>query len=310
MNTHFFAISALSALVLCIGVVVLHLVLKNRRILKLNSIGLRYKDFEMWDQAIICFQKALDLEPQHAVTRYNLGFVLYFGKRLHAAAFREFTAAIAFDDGLAAAHYALGHLLFHELGKPEEARKHLLQALKISPGLAEADNTLALIEIGTGNWAEALACFRRAVKANPQYEPAYCNLAVACLYQGHNAEAVSYAQGYVANQPNSALAHRNLGSIYGATGQPAEAEKELEIALSLDDSDWIVHFWLGCLRLKLREPHKAVASFREALERKGAFALVYYNLALCYEQLGLKDAAKTHIERAIELNPALGKGFV
>ena len=55
---------------------------------------------------------------------------------------------------------------------------------------------------------------------------------------------------------------------------------------------------------------KAVVSFHQVLKLHGEFALAHYNLALCYEQDNNKTLAKKHIEKAIELNPALGENLI
>lgn len=310
VNTLVFVLVLLTITFLLSGGVAGYYFVRAARVVRYNRTGVRFKDWQMWDQSCIWFQKALALEPRHALSHYNLAFVLYFGKNLPDAAKREFEEAIAADSNMAAAHYALGHLLLHVHGNLEAAERHLQTSIRLNPSLSEARNTLGLVEIKRENWQGAMDRFRTAVGMNSSYDIATCNLAIACVYQGKNSDAIRYAEKYVELQPRSPQAHKNLGNIYGATGRRREAIRELKVTLGLAPSEWIVHFWLGCLYLQTNQPRKATVSFHEALGLRPGFALAYYNLALAYESLGQKKFAREYIDHAIELKPDLGEDLI
>lgn len=310
MNLNTFIFISLILFLLSAGIVILFYFAKSRNIIRYNKLGLKYKDWEMWDDSIRCFQSALTIDPNHALSHYNLGFVLYFGKKPADAAIKEFELAIAKDKKMAPAYYALGHALFHDRVDLDEARNNLEKAVKLDPSLAQAHNTMGLIEIKREEWKKAIEHFQTAIAINEKFESAYCNLSIALVYQGRNAEALECAQKFTALNPRSVLAHNNLGNIYGACGMKKGAVEALLISVKLNPDDWNVYFWLGCLRLQLNELKKAVVSFHEAIKLHGEFALAHYNLALCYEQDNNKALAKKHIERAIELNPALGENLL
>lgn len=301
---------ALALFVALSGVIVAVVYLRQRRTARLNHQGVQYQDWRMWEPAIKCYQAALQLDSSHAATHYNLGYALYHGRRVTEPARVHLEKAVELEPGMAAAHYALGHLLFHHRRSVPEAQSHLKRALELKPELAEAYNTLGLMEIEAQNWHGAMECFGNAVDADAACDQAYSNLAIACIYQGRNAEAIAHAQKYAELRPRSAVAHKNLGNIYGACGKREPAIEELQACVTLDAGDWIVHFWLGCLYLQTDQPGKAVRSFHESLRIRGPFGLSHYNLALCYEALGKRDLARRHIDRAVELNPSLGKDLI
>lgn len=264
----------------------------------------------MFDEAIHLFRKAAGNNPRHALSHYNLGFALYFGKSRSEEALQEFNKAIALDKNMAPAWYAAGHVLLYKKRELDESLKLLTRAIQINPRMAEAYNTLGIIEIKNQKWSAARERFKQALAIRPDYDAACCNGAIACMYQGKTREALEYAERYAELQPNSVLAHRNLANMYGAAGKHKLALCELDIARAMNPADWILYFWKGCLLLQLNDFEKAVVSFQEAIQYKGSFALSYYNLALCYEALKRKDLAKVYIEKAIELNPALGKDLI
>ncbi len=305
----FVIVSIIIFLVLAGGVIVSFMV-KSQKVVSYNRKGLQFKDWEMWDDAIRCFQRAITLDANYALSYYNLGFVLYFGKNLTDAAIQVFELAITRNKKLAPAYYALGHALLHGKGALEGAEKKLLKAVQIDPSLARAHNTLGLLEIKRENWKKAIEYFQAAVATDETFESAHCNLSIALIYQGKNSEALQSAQKYADLNPRCALAQNNLGNIYGSCGMKTEAIETLQLSAALNPNDWNVYFWLGCLRLQLKKYKEAIISFQEALQLRGDFALAYYNLALCFEQDGNKIFAKKYIDRAIELNPVLGENFI
>jgi tetratricopeptide (TPR) repeat protein len=286
------------------------LIRKTRMIERWNRAGEQFAQWEMWNKALECFQRAIVLDRAHARSHYNLGHVLYHGKKVFDSAASEFRTAISLESGMAEAHYALGHLLFHHNKDIDNARQSLNRAIELDHSLAAAYHTLGFIEITRENWHKAMEMFGKAIAADGSYDAAYRDMAIACIYQGRTMEAIGHAQQYARLQPESAVARNNLGNIYGAAGKRQEALEQFQISRNLEPGNWITHFWLGCLYLQMKEHTKAVVSFHDALERRQGIALAHYNLAMCYEALHRKDLAKKYIEQAIEFNPALGEGLV
>jgi len=266
--------------------------------------------WELWDQALGCFQEILLRLPRDAQVHYNLGFILYHGKNLLDPAIQELQKAIDLDPQMAAGHYTYGHLLLHALGNDDLSTKHLKISLSINPNQPQVYNTLGQLEIKRQQWSSAMTCFQKAISIAPDFENAYGNLAITCLYLGRNADAVRYAEKHVELQPANPLARKNLGNIYGAVRKLDKAEKEFKTVRSITPDDWVIHFWLGCVYFQQRKFEAAVSSFYEALGLRSGFALTHYNLALCFEELHDSRLARDHIDKAIEIDPSLGKGLL
>src|SRR5579862_689875 len=89
-----------------------------------------------WDQAIASYRKALNLEPNDALTHYNLALALkYKGEAKQAAA--EFEAALRLKPKWADAHYGLG-AAYYDLHDQPAAIKELQTAVQLSPSDAAA----------------------------------------------------------------------------------------------------------------------------------------------------------------------------
>jgi tetratricopeptide (TPR) repeat protein len=304
-----FFLTTIIVLTVLTALVILYYLYRGRRITRLNQQAFECIGYHCWDDAIRYLQKALTIDRDNSLTNYNLGFALYFGKNLPALAHGKFAAAIASDHRMASAHYAMGHLLFHVYHDTASARKHLETALQINPMLAEAHNTMGLIDIADKNWTAATECFVRAVSINESYDTAWCNASIAYVNTGRVNKALEAAVKYTHLLPNNAEAFSNLGNIYGAAGRKEHAQNAFEKAISIDPSNWLNHFWLGCVCLQNKNYFQAIHSFNEANRIHGESALTHYNLALSYEAIKLPVPARTHIDRALELDPSMGKNL-
>ncbi len=76
-----------------------------------------------------------------------------------------------------------------------------------------------------GRAAEAVAAYRRIVKAHPDNPEAHHNLGVALRAEGHGEEAVAAYRRAIELRPGYSAAHHNLGLALDAGGRPMEALK-------------------------------------------------------------------------------------
>jgi outer membrane protein assembly factor BamD (BamD/ComL family) len=95
------------------------------------------------ESAIIFFKRAADIDPDLADAQYNLG-VLYQSEKRLKEAIPRFQEVLRVKPTDADAHYQLG-LAFSDLGRPQDAREHLLAIAPNSPHFAEAQKRLSTL---------------------------------------------------------------------------------------------------------------------------------------------------------------------
>jgi tetratricopeptide (TPR) repeat protein len=93
------------------------------------------------DEAILLYQKAIEIEPSQAMTHFNLG-VAYLSKRQPDAAIPELERALELDPKIPRAHCDLGNAMLQN-GRAEQAIMHWQRALELQPDYPEALNNLA-----------------------------------------------------------------------------------------------------------------------------------------------------------------------
>ena len=80
---------------------------------------------------------------------------------------------------------------------------------------------------------EAVACYRRALEADPGLTIAWNALAMALSRQGDADGAIEAARKLIALEPDEPLGHTSLSIFYQQKGMIAEAEDEKALAMQL-----------------------------------------------------------------------------
>lgn len=101
--------------------------------------------------------------------------------------------------------------------------------------------------------------------------------------------------------PTLADAHVNLGHLYHDAKEPTKAEAHYRAAIQHAPRDPIPHFNLGVLLDDLGRSDEAIHAYRQAIARNRDFADAHYNLGLLFEALGKRSEAITHLRTARKL---------
>jgi tetratricopeptide (TPR) repeat protein len=278
---------------------------------------------KVWQNTIKLFSHTLKVTDRNYTIHNNLG-VLFAHQRNDQEALLHYQKALEIYPRYADAHYNLGALLARQ-GKDQEAMAHFYEALRIQPNKAEAQNYLGIILVQQGKIEEAISCFGSALHANPNYALAYSNMGAALLHQGRNQEAVSYlnealritprdakvhnnlglALVYLKrgdeaefhftqalrNNPNYADAHCNLASLLSSQGRDQEAMTHYDEVLRINPQHAQGHYGLGKMLLREGKNLEAVAHLSEAVRIRANFEEARFSLGIAYLGMGKKDMA-------------------
>ena len=105
----------------------------------LNEFGVLAHELDNDEEALKCFNKAIELDPNYAHSWHNKGFTLYI------------------------------------LGKFQEALKCINKAIELDTNFIYAWNVKGLCLKGLGKNQEALKCFNKAIELDPTYDRALLN---------------------------------------------------------------------------------------------------------------------------------------
>lgn len=157
------------------------------------------------------FRQALQINPENARARTNLGLVL---ARLNDPrdSRRELEKAVAEDPNLAVAYNALG-ISEWEDGQVSEAEVAFQKAIKVDPQYAEAKTNLGTLYAKLGKSSKAVAFFQQAIEDSPQYPQSYLNWGLVLASQGNLSKAKEMLEKALQISPNLARARKALEMI-------------------------------------------------------------------------------------------------
>lgn len=176
-------------------------------------------------------ESVLDLSlaaPQSAQMHQAMAHVL-IRERDNKAAIENLREALKINPALPGAHYELAELLRLSTvpaDKAEAAEQYKL-AVQYEPNDAASLTRLGDIAGEAEDHDTAMARYKQALTAQPQYTDAQIGLAYELSETGHSDQAVPLLKQAISNDPLSMLAHFRLSAAYRRLHQPEDAKREL-----------------------------------------------------------------------------------
>ena len=202
--------------------------------------------------AVICWEKALALDPTSAALNAMLGFMHCLDARFSwwddprtavGKGRAYIDRALELDPDNADAYLAAGGLFWLER-RFDEAVAHARRAAQLAPGSADVANLASFYLTSAGFPEEAVGQSKKAIALNPNYPPNYLgNLGYAHRLAGQVAESISAFKAYDARVPGSGFGLTDLIILYQQNGQPEEAKRNTERLLAARPGFTIVS-WL------------------------------------------------------------------
>lgn len=237
------------------------------------------------------------INPHDAGAHNNLG-VVYYNKSLYAEAIVHFEKALELDPRMQVAERNLQIAYFHT-GYFEKLVADLRERLKHVPDDYEAHDKLARAYYYGGDHATAIEEWRKAAAVHQDFGTRL-RLARAEQQRGDLEAAHVEIQQALTLEPRNARAHLMRGEILYQSGQTMEAKDALETAVGIDNALAEAYHLLAFIYGELGEGKKADTSAARASELNPTLAKAQTNLSLDsystarYEEL-VGDRAKPDV---------------
>ncbi len=158
-------------------------------------------------------------------------------------------------------------------------------------------------------YINAETLYKATVARNPDSWMAHSNLGSVLMQEGRSAPAMAQLESALQLNPDLPEAHNNVGLLLSdIPGQAANSEKEYREALKLRPNYAEAHNDLGSL---LSEDPKrvpeAIAEYNEALRISPDYAQAHNNLGSAYAGLGRQQEAIDEFQTALQLDPNLAE---
>jgi tetratricopeptide (TPR) repeat protein len=196
-----------------------------------------------------------------------------------------------------------------EEGQFVQAQDLCHQILQVHPAESDAAQVLGAAYHLQGKIAEAIACYQRAVRLNPDHFLARLNLAVAQLQQGQLADAEANIRWALRLRPEHAEAHNCLGNILVQQRKPDAALASYEKTLRLDPRHADAHNNLANVLRQRARLEEALDHYEASLRLKPASAITQKNAGAVLAELERYDEARQHLQEALRLKPDYGVAY-
>jgi eukaryotic-like serine/threonine-protein kinase len=209
-----------------------------------------------WDslrQGIAFFEAALEKDPAHALSKVGLAdcynLLGYYNERPPHEAFPRAKAAaeeaIAINGRLGEAYASLGYSRIFYDRDWTGAEDAFRQSARLAPGYASAKHWKTWLHFARGEFDTALISIREAQQADPLAPILNSHVGLALAYLGRMAEAFEQLQMTVGLDPDFALAHYHLGTVYCLNGEFDKSIPAFEAA-DRKSGGSLGLGWLGC----------------------------------------------------------------
>ena len=203
------------------------------------------------------------------------------------SAVSEFTRALSFDPGYAAAYAWLGRAYWvkYEMTKDQQwiakMRDACENSLKLAPASADGNVCLGKLDDGTGNYQQAASDFKLALGGDSTNDSAYSGLALAYEHLGRLELAEQTYQKAIQVHPENPSDYAMLGSFYDNEAHYEPAAEQFEKAVKLAPE--VASYWssLGGTYLFAGVYPKAETALQKAISLEPSY-YAYSNLGQTY----------------------------
>lgn len=287
------------------------------------------------DKSILCYTKALEINPNHINAYLNRG-IINSQRSNNDEAISDFCKVILLDPRQAEAYFHRGIILSRK-GRYDLAIADLGMAVKIKPDFASAYLIRGIGCSKLGRHNEAIADYSKAIVLNPSHVPSYCNRGISYAHKGeyekaiidynrvlaidarnirvlfhrgiawmrlgHHKKAYSDLTKVVELTPNYSRAYFQRGNASFDGNNFDAAIQDFEKAIELDPNDAEVHNKLGEAHVNKNLIKSAIDDFNRAIELNHQYSIAYNNRGRAYALRGKLDSAMADFDRAISSDP-------
>jgi tetratricopeptide (TPR) repeat protein len=212
----------------------------------------------------------------------------------------QFSNALRYDQGYAAAHYELAKT-YGRMKLPNQEYLELMRTVALSPKNLQARLNLGNLLLQGRQPDRAADQAKAILQQQPNNADAYALLSKVDAVQGRRAEAVTEVQHALTLQPNRSSFNTQLGLL--ESGDPADADAaqtHLEIAIAQDNADVPAHLALASMLQRKGDVKGALAQLRAAVAAAPKNLQARAVLAGFYLQTGDQAQAEATIRKATE----------
>ncbi len=268
-----------------------------------------------YERSRAAFENAIELHGESAAAHLGLGRVA-LAERRYGDAVEALTRTLELLPGATIAHYPLAQA-YRGLGNVERAQQHLdlrgeTEAYPYDPLMDEIRSRFgspsAMTERGgnafaQGDFAKAVAEFRKVVEIAPRVAMSHANLGAALFHDGDRAAAMAAFERALELDPADPVVLFSLGVMSHHAGRNEAAERYYGQALERQPDYVPAHLELAHTLTGRGDHARAVEHYRAVVETEPRNAVARFGLAMALVKLERWTAVRDALLAAIDALP-------
>jgi tetratricopeptide (TPR) repeat protein len=174
-------------------------------------------------------------------------------------------------------------------------------------GLALAGILAFLAHQQSATYRDPITLYQATVDRNPNSAMAHYNLGQLQLAAGQTSSAMQHFEQALAIDPQYSAAENNLGTALVATGRVPEGVARIQHALQMDPKNVVAYNNLGKVLLDANQPQEALREFERAVGINPQNTDALYGGGTALLKLEQPEAAIERFERAVRARPDFGE---
>jgi tetratricopeptide (TPR) repeat protein len=270
-------------------------------------------------EAVPILTLAIQLRPEYLPARLKLAEAVLESGNIDEAA-KLYRALVSEYPDSAEAHYGMGRIEARR-GERAAAVESYRKACEMFPTYGSAHYGLAMVyrQLGQNDKAqEELSIYERSKNIVPPVEDplrdkmraldssavSYVDRGVYLEQVGRTEDAIRATEHAVELDPKLVLAHANLISLYGRTGNLEKAEQHYKVIMALNPVQFPkAHYDYGLLLMAKGRYQEAEEAFRRAIKIDPSYAEAHNNLGYLLERQRKLPEAVAEYRQALKSKP-------
>lgn len=247
------------------------------------ELAKEYSELESLDEAILTFQKAIELNCQHVPSYIELANLLFAVDRIDKA-IDILQLGIDYNPDNCSLYYLLEQI-YELLGEYELASETLKSILIFDNNYTKAFEALGRLAIFQNDHDEALEWLNKLIEQDPKNVNGHIYLANIHRKKRNFDTAIEHLESALVIDPENLDIYNDLGLVYLESKNFDKAKEKFEFILSIDDTYSFAFDNLGVIYRKTKEYGKAIEILQKSLSMN-LQAWTYNELALVYTEKG------------------------
>lgn len=278
----------------------------NNSAVAFNNRGKAYSDLKMTKEALMDYDKAIELNPFHW-SAFNNRADIYLENNDYDGAVKDLSKSMLINNSFQS-YYNRGNI-YSKLGKFQLALSDYSSAINIKANRPEVFNNRGAVYLRVGDIESALNDFSNAINLDPDFADSVKNRAAIYMRKNNYDLALKDLEKLIDLKVADYAIFNNVANILSRKGSYQQALSYYDSSLKLNNSFVDGYYNRAQCYLKLQRYNEALSDLNSAIRLDHDHIKSKFSLGLIYVELKQFDSAIKEFSDIISIHPELSEVY-